>query len=48
MTENHGVPGSNPGPATLVLWRFAGKARRTKKSPGDVPGLFDTNLTPTR
>jgi hypothetical protein len=25
MTENHGVPGSNPGPATFFFHHFAGK-----------------------
>jgi hypothetical protein len=37
MTENHGVPGSNPGPATPKLAAKSGKRRSldrdVKKSP---------------
>src|SRR5215210_2936655 len=36
MTENHGVPGSNPGPATSKNPANSGKM----KYPGDVPGAL--------
>ena len=44
MTENHGVPGSNPGPATLVLWRFAGKSRQQWRSLDASPRPFTATV----
>jgi hypothetical protein len=41
MPENHGVPGSNPGPATLNFWRFAGKMTTTQRSRGLPQGSVD-------
>ena len=42
MTENHGVPGSNPGPATQKTIHLQGKRARTWAAPLPAPGTSTT------
>src|SRR5829696_3237546 len=43
MTENHGVPGSNPGPATLESPANRKNRDYTASGSGTPDTLFDTN-----
>jgi hypothetical protein len=40
MTENHGVPGSNPGAATPIFCWFTAKKDSVRNDPADEPGLL--------
>jgi hypothetical protein len=42
--QTRSSPGSNPGPAAKVIPAKAEKEKR----PGELPGLLDANLMPTR